>query len=68
MGLCDTVALASVLFAGNLPGGTFAMVTASLFGVITIILAWVFLKERLAPLQWVGLAVTFTAIGAIALV
>ena len=66
MGLCDMTALATVLFAGNLPGGTFATVTASLFGVVTILLAWGFLKERLGSLQWVGVAITFAAIAAIA--
>lgn len=63
MGMLDTVALAVVLFAGRLPGGLYATVTASLFGVVTILLAWAFLKERLLPLQWIGVGVTFAAVG-----
>lgn len=62
MGLLDTAALALVLFAGRLPGGLYATVTASLFGVLTILLARVFLNERLIPLQWLGVVVTFSAI------
>ncbi len=63
MGILDTVALAAVLFAGRLPGGLYATVTASLFGVVTILLAWAVLKERLLPLQWIGVGITFAAIG-----
>ncbi len=67
MGLLDTAALALVLYAGRLPGGLFATVTASLFGVITILLASMFLNEHLSRRQWVGVLITFGAIAALGL-
>jgi len=45
----------------------FAAVAASTFGMITIILAWLFLKERMTPGQWFGVAICFFGIGYLAL-
>lgn len=66
MGFLDAFALACVLTAGNLVNANFAAVAASAFGVITIILAWAFLKERMTTFQWVGVGITFSAIAYLA--
>jgi drug/metabolite transporter (DMT)-like permease len=50
-----------------LPHAEFAAVTSSIFGVVTILLAWAFLKERLGALQWGSVAVVFAGIGYLAL-
>lgn len=66
MGLLDATALGLVLMAGGLPHPEYAAITSSLFGVITIILAWRFLREPVLPLQWLGIAVVFAGIGVLA--
>ncbi|PTX54184.1 putative membrane protein [Litoreibacter ponti] len=67
MGLLDGVALYAVLSAGGLPDAQYAAVAASTFGLLTIVLAWVFLKERMTSPQWAGCAVAFGGIGYLAL-
>lgn len=67
MGMCDATALGLVQAAGTLPHAEFAAVTSSTFGVVTILLAWAFLKERLTPTQWASVAVVFAGIGYLAL-
>jgi EamA domain-containing membrane protein RarD len=42
-------------------------VTASIFGLVTVILAWVFLKEKMTGLQWTGVLVVFLSIGFLSL-
>ena len=63
MGLLDVFALGMVLYAGRLPDAPFASVTASLFGVVTIVLARVFLAEMMSLRQWLGVGIAFAAIG-----
>lgn len=67
MGFCDATALGLVQAAGSLPHAEFAAVSSSIFGVVTILLAWAFLKERLGPLQWGSVALVFAGIGYLAL-
>ena len=67
MGLLDAFALGIVIAAGGLDRPEFAAVAASTFGMITIILAWSFLKERMTRPKWIGVAITFCGIGYLAL-
>ena len=62
MGALDAVALAVVIYAGTQTFSTFASVTASIFGLVTIILAWAFLKEKVSPKQWMGVFLVFLSI------
>lgn len=66
MGLLDAIALTSVLSAGSLPNPSFAPVAASMFGMVTILIAWAFLKEKMTPAQWGGVILTFVGIGYLA--
>ena len=66
MGLADGIALMCVLSAGDLPDAKYASVASSLFGMLTIILAWIFLRERMTKLQWAGCAVAFLGVGYLA--
>jgi drug/metabolite transporter (DMT)-like permease len=67
MGIADGVALLCVLSAGALENAKYAAVSSSLFGMLTVVLAWMFLKERMTPAQWAGCAVAFTGVGFLAL-
>ena len=67
MGLADGVALMCVLSAGALENAKYASVSSSLFGMLTVILAWMFLKERMTLAQWSGCAVAFAGVGFLAL-
>jgi drug/metabolite transporter (DMT)-like permease len=62
MGLMDAIAITCVLSAGNLPNANFATVASSAFGLVTIVLAWAFLKEKMTPTQWGGVILTFCGI------
>ena len=67
MGLADGIALASVMAAGRLDGAQYAAVAASTFGLLTIVMAWAFLRERMSIFQWMGCAVAFAGIGYLAI-
>jgi len=62
MGALDALALGLVLFTGNLPRPEFAAVGSSLFGLVTVILAWAILRESMTRNQWISVAVTFAGI------
>jgi drug/metabolite transporter (DMT)-like permease len=67
MGILDGIALYSVLSAGGMESPHFASVAASTFGLVTVILAWAFLREKMTSIQWVGCALAFAAIGALSI-
>lgn len=66
MGVLDVVALSLVLAAGSFAHPEYAAVTSSVFGIVTILLAWRFLDEGLTPPQWAGVAVVFAGIATLA--
>lgn len=68
MGALDVTALTAVTIAGGFARPEFASVAASIFGIVTILLAWRFLDEALKPLQWCGAVVVFTGIAVLGLV
>lgn len=67
MGVADGIALLCVLSAGGLPDPQYAAVTSSMFGLLTILLAWLLLKERMSLRQWGGCFVAFCGVGYLAL-
>ena len=62
VGLMDTSAF--VLNNAGLRIGPVSVVSvlASLYGAVTVVLSWIFLRERLEWSQWVGIAVLFAGI------
>jgi len=62
IGLLDATAITIVVYAGTLPNASYAALALSLFGVVTILIAWAFLRERMVPLQWLGVALTFIGV------
>lgn len=67
MGVLDAIALTVVMIAGTRANPEFAAVAASTFGLLTVLLAWLFLKEKMTPIQWGGVVLVFAAIGYLAL-
>lgn len=67
MGVLDGIALLSVISAAGLPNPEFAAVASSTFGMLTIVLAWLFLKERMRMPQWLGCLTAFAGIAYLAL-
>jgi drug/metabolite transporter (DMT)-like permease len=62
MGTLDALALGLVFYAGGLPRPEFAAVSSSLFGLVTVVLAWAILRERMTRAQWLSVAFAFTGI------
>lgn len=67
MGIADGIALMSVVSAAGLPDAQYAAVASSVFGLLTIVMAWAFLRERMTGIQWMGCAIAFAGIGYLAL-
>ena len=67
MGCLDGVALSSVIASGALPQASYASVASSLFGVVTILLAWAVLGERVRLAQGAGIALIFMGLARLAL-
>ena len=55
MGLLDVLALTAVVSASQMDGAQFALVVGSTFGAVTVVLAVVFLKERINLPQLAGM-------------
>ena len=66
MGGLDVVALVATIAAGHLPDPTIATVTSSAFGAVTVLLARLFLKERITPMQLAGIVLIFAGVGYLA--
>ena len=67
MGIADGIALIAVLTAGTLARAELAAVASSMFGLLTILLAWMFLRERMTGKQWLGCLVAFAGVGYLAI-
>ncbi len=67
MGVLDAVALLSVVSAGGLPNAQYASVAASIFGLLTVVLAWAILREKMSTYQWLGCIIAFAGIGYLAI-
>jgi drug/metabolite transporter (DMT)-like permease len=63
MGCLDGLALSTVIAAGALAQASYASVASSLFGVVTILLAWAILGERVKLSQGAGIALIFLGLG-----
>jgi drug/metabolite transporter (DMT)-like permease len=67
MGLLDVLGVIAVNASGHLPGKDFAGIGISAYGALSVLLAMVFLKEKVSPGQWVGLALIAAAVATISL-
>jgi drug/metabolite transporter (DMT)-like permease len=62
MGALDALALGMIMLAGGVAKPEFASVAASAFGLITVVLAALILRERMQLAQWASVSVVFGAI------
>lgn len=65
IGFCDASANVTLGLASTGDNLTVAAVLGSLYPVVTVLLAWRFLHERLRPIQYAGVAVTLVGVIAI---
>lgn len=63
----DILGLVLINASGHLPGKEFAGVGISAYGALSVLLAMIFLKEKVSPGQWVGLAMIVGAVATISL-
>lgn len=68
LGALDVSALTAVTMASGFARPEFASVAASIFGSVTILLAWRFLGETVKPVQWGGVVLVFAGIAGLGLV
>lgn len=66
MGIADGIAILAVVSAGGLRDAQYAAVATSMYGLPTIWLASMFLKERINLKQWIGCIVAFAGVGYLA--
>jgi drug/metabolite transporter (DMT)-like permease len=62
MGYFDTAAFALSNLGMRMEQVSVISVLGSLYGAVTIAFAAIFLKERIAPLQWTGIAAIFAGV------
>ena len=62
MGGLDVLGVIAVNASGHFPGKEFAGIGISAYGALAVIMAMFFLKEKVSPGQWVGLAMIVTAV------
>ena len=65
MGFFDTAAFAFNNLGMRMEQVAIISVLGSLYGAVTVAFAGIFLKERIAPLQWTGIAAIFLGVALI---
>jgi len=63
MGTLDALAIGTVIWSSRHLNPEYAVVASSIFGLITIVLARIFLKEKMSIKQWLGVFIVFGGIG-----
>ena len=59
MGTIDVTAMTLVTLSGHFPNAEIATIASSIFGLVTILLAMLFLGEKVRPVQWLGVLAVF---------
>ena len=67
IGMTDAGANVLFAFAASLGLLSVVAVLGSLYPIVTVLLAWWIHKERLMPIQYLGIAVTFSGVALISL-
>jgi drug/metabolite transporter (DMT)-like permease len=67
VGVLDTMGMTSSTFGVLTEQVSIVTVLSSLFSAVTVLLAWIFLREQLAWTQWLGIAIIFGGIALVSL-
>jgi drug/metabolite transporter (DMT)-like permease len=65
VGVIDTLAFVAFSVGTTISGAGVISVLSSMFSAVTVLLAWIFLKERLAKIQWWGVIGILLGVGLI---
>jgi drug/metabolite transporter (DMT)-like permease len=65
MAACDVVAVTAINAAAHFPNRELGAMAISSYAALAVILAMVFLKERVTPLQWLGILMVVCGIAAL---
>jgi drug/metabolite transporter (DMT)-like permease len=63
MGLVDILAMTAINWAGRFDNKEFASMGISAYGALTVLLAMIFLRERVSAGQWAGIALITIGVG-----
>jgi uncharacterized membrane protein len=67
MALLDVVAVTAINVSGFVPGHQFAGIGISTYGALAVVLAALFLKEKVSPGQWLGILLIVGGVAILAL-
>ena len=67
IGILDVLGLIAINASGHLPGKEFAGIGISAYGAISVILAMIFLKEKVSLGQWLGLGMIVGAVATLSM-
>jgi drug/metabolite transporter (DMT)-like permease len=67
MALLDVVAVTAINVSGFVPGHQFAGIGISTYGALAVVLASLFLKEKVSPGQWLGILLIVGGVAILAL-
>jgi drug/metabolite transporter (DMT)-like permease len=67
IGILDTMAFLSVAIGYTTDQVSVVSVLASLFSAVTVLLAWIFLREKLQWSQWLGIVIIFLGVSLVKL-
>ncbi|MGE3831098.1 MAG: GRP family sugar transporter [Parvibaculaceae bacterium] len=66
-GFLDVLGISLVIAAGKADQPELATACATASGTITVVLARIFLREHVAPVRWLGIALTFAGVAGLSL-
>jgi drug/metabolite transporter (DMT)-like permease len=67
IGILDTMAFLSVAIGFTTDQVAVVSVLSSLFSAVTVVLAWIFLREKLQWSQWLGIGIIFLGVSLVKL-
>jgi drug/metabolite transporter (DMT)-like permease len=67
MALCDVVAVTSVNAATYFPNKELGAMAISGYGALSVLLAMLFLKEKVSAAQWLGIVMISCGVGPLAI-
>jgi drug/metabolite transporter (DMT)-like permease len=63
MAACDVTAVTAINAAAWFPNRELGAMAISSYGALSVLMAMIFLRERVTPLQWLGILLVVTGVG-----